>query len=332
MMSSRRIKFFTGAPEAKTLDWSEDALSNTLLPVFHDHSRNNLTDLHDISTLSTALAKWRHIPLDGKTFYDPPAAIDSLPFHPFSTLVEDESAFLDHSLALLENLQSSQLTSASTTATSSSDEPSFLTTLSTLSPSIIASNPPRITAQLTALSALPSANHLLRLRPQTLTVSVCAGIISISLPRTVHVRRRGGYDMDVIEAVLGDETRAGFGVTIWLASERRVGEDALRKAIEPLRRGDVVVLERLALAVYGGVVYGQTLNRRGSGVVTRITRVEGDVDGEARGKVERVREWVGNFVGGERRVKRKAGEEGLRRSKRVQKRESWLPPDESQVG
>ncbi|GAM87932.1 hypothetical protein ANO11243_059600 [Dothideomycetidae sp. 11243] len=345
------IKFFTGAPEAENLDWSSASLSDRLLPAFRPASDQHDERLTDPSSILATFPKWRHIPLDGRVFYHSPTkhhGLASSAILPFSTLIEDEDDFIDHSLALLEDLQSSQL-AAHEAPDNTTDESTSLLSPSlgtdTSSYSLLPTSPvlPRRlphppTGPITSLSLLPTAAHLQALHPQTITVTLIAGVISVSPPRRVHVKRRGGYDMDIVEVVLGDDTRSGFCVSVWLAPSERV-VDPLRAATAELRVGHVVCVERVALAAYAGVVYGQTLNRRASGVVTRLSVLHGtqDVPDEVVAKVARVREWVENFVGLSRpgrrvaKGKRKADWARDGPASRTRRRslavESFLPPD-----
>ena len=319
-MGHRRIKFFTGAPECGELDWSEEALDSQLLPAFLDSQLLTATlapgeggkhqDVNN-SVTSTIPAKWRHISLDGATFYQTPTKPTASPVLPLSTLASDD--FLDHSLALLDDLQSSQLAAHESTL---EDETSFQTSFAS-SDSLPVHTPLRlhVPGPITSLSSLPSAAHLTRIRPQTVTVNLIAAVISIAEERTVTLRNGRGT-IGIVEAVLGDDTRAGFNLTIWLGTGSELGD-----TVRGLRRGDIVCVERVALAVYAGVVFGQTLNRKVAGVVTRLTKVEGLIESTSEavvGKIQRVREWAGEYVGPERAVVK---------GRMASSRESWLPDD-----
>ncbi|KAF2770543.1 hypothetical protein EJ03DRAFT_255735, partial [Teratosphaeria nubilosa] len=153
------------------------------------------------------------------------------------------------------------------------------------------------------LKRIPSASHLTRIHPQTLTITVIAAVISVSSPRTVHLRRQPGREMDIIEVLLGDETRAGFSVSFWLApaeSQQKPADD-LREHLLSLRAGDVVLVRNVALRDWKSCVYGQSLSWRFAKNSTSVV-VVGAGDGASlpraiKGKAERVERWSWEFVG-----------------------------------
>lgn len=266
--------------------------------------------------------------------------------------------FYNHSLALHHDLASSQLpappsssqpppssrhrdnTSFNTTATDSfitETTDSFEDTTADLSTSLSTPRPPLLTSthHLSDLEDIPPAPSLLRLAPQTVTVNLIAGVISVSTPRSVTTR--WGNELSLVEVLLGDDTRAGFGVTFWLpampppppAAVKNTGKPASADPTSPanLRRQDVVLLQNVALHVFRGKVYGQSL-RKGLTRTTVLYRRKlgegdeggyyrprdleraatagggGDGDGEPSTvhpqlvKTGRVWEWVMKFIGG----------------------------------
>ncbi|KAK1689264.1 hypothetical protein BDP55DRAFT_546889 [Colletotrichum godetiae] len=293
--------------------------------------------------------------------------------------------FYNHSLALHHDLASSQLPpppSASQPPPKHTDNTSFNTTTSSsfvtettdsfedtttadLSTSTIP--PPLQTSHhLSDLEDIPPAPSLLALAPQTVTVNLIAGVISISTPRAVTTR--WGNELSLVEVLIGDETRAGFGVTFWLpsmpppppaAAEKSTGMTAAAggpTSPANLRRQDVVLLQNVALHVFKGKVYGQSL-RKGLTRTTVLYRRKlgegdeggyyrprdlersinagdggggggGDRDGEPTTvhpqliKTRRVWEWVMRFVGG-------GGDEEQRTTVRGVMRRGWdaLPDD-----
>ncbi|KAJ6787905.1 hypothetical protein PWT90_01888 [Aphanocladium album] len=161
--------------------------------------------------------------------------------------------FCEQSLALHNSLPSSQLGDEDATTT-------FLDETSFLSTSTAASGPPRppapdiLPAHLSDLEDIPSTKQVVSLQPQTITVNIIAGILSIAQPRSVTTR--WGRTLSLVEVLLGDETRSGFAVTFWLSSEAAGTSDLLS-----LCRQDVVLLQNVALHVFRGKVYGQSLRR-----------------------------------------------------------------------
>jgi hypothetical protein len=127
--------------------------------------------------------------------------------------------------------------------------------------------------------------------------------------------------MDMIEVLVGDDTRAGFNISFWLApttvespepARRSAGgggggggrggapADA-RATLRGLRPGDVVLVTYLALAHFNGNVFGQSLSRRitrnNTELVACTEERTGGLVGPVGAKVERVRRWAGAFVG-----------------------------------
>lgn len=287
-----------------------------------------------------------------------------------------ESQFYDHSLRLHEDLPSSLIHSknqveegedldgdgdgttsfntTTTTMTGTDGSLSYTTdsyellsqsrlsqshlSLSTPNPN---PNPPQQPKQLppintiTPLRDLPTATHLSSIHPQTITLTLITGIISITPPRSIVTRH--GKSIEIVEMLVGDDTKSGFLVNFWLpvpspnsAKPLREGlRGGLREALEGLRPRDVVLLRHVALSSFQGRVYGQSLR----GEMTKvelllrkrldrddrqgfftISGLHGELNSEVERKTKRVWEWVLAFVGGTvKRGKRKraVGNEGM---------------------
>lgn len=225
--------------------------------------------------------------------------------------LEDDilSQYYEHSFAVHEDalpaddsFLSSSPSSPSFPPTTTNDE-----TLTTTHPTtnLIPSTP------LTNLATIPTASYLHSIVPQTLTVNLLLGIIALPPPRNI-ITRKTGRALALHELTVGDDTKAGLGINIWLPAPNFAdgmqmkkkngdGEGDLRAMMEELRVRDVVLMRNVALAAFRGRVYGQSL-RRG---VTRVDLVWRGGEGGRRGlegvvgeKVRRVREWVLGFVGG----------------------------------
>ncbi|ROT36615.1 hypothetical protein SODALDRAFT_335716 [Sodiomyces alkalinus F11] len=281
------------------------------------------------------------------------------------------SRFYDHSLACHQDIASSQLPPASpslddTTKTTSlfRNSKSFSSIGEDHPSSLSSARPPlgnpSASTHLSDLEDIPSARHLLSLAPQTVTVNLIAGVISIAAPRTVVTR--WGTRMSLVEVLLGDETRAGFAVTFWLPAaapsadtapvRQRTAEkqepELLADGLSKLRTQDVVLLQNVALNVFRGRVYGQSL-RKGLTKLYLLHRRRldpGDEEGyycardfararpDERGshpqfeKTRRVRDWVLRFVrAGQTDT---SGEKGPRTTA-GKKRKGWeMPPDDTQ--
>jgi hypothetical protein len=238
---------------------------------------------------------------------------------------ETLSQFYEHSFAVHEDIASSQIPSSSsrdtsnhqvgndTTASFDSNErscnttaSSFLTGSPTLSRGPLEEAP--TSGHLSDLEDIPNANYLHSIQPQTMTVNLIVGIISISSPRTIKTRR--GIDVEIVEVLVGDDTKSGFNINFWLSSNAP-GE--LGNSLAGLRAQDIVLMRHVALSSFQGRVYGQSLRKNLTKVDllfrTRLDRR--DVGGyyTARDlsnadsihpqmeKARKVREWVLKFVG-----------------------------------
>lgn len=270
---------------------------------------------------------------------------------------EGLSHFYEHSFAVHANIASSQIQaspsehhriipSASDGRPDQTHVDSFATTTSDLSyenqggePSPLRLSIP-IGGHLSDLEDIPDAAYLSSIQPQTMTVNLIVGIISISAPRGIKTRR--GVDVDIVEILVGDETKSGFGINCWLPSTVHVNDEGsaehnLRGILGGLRPQDIVLLRNVALSSFRGKVYGQSLRK---GMTTahllfrnRIDRHDAggcytveDLEAQQQvhpqiAKTKRVREWVLRFVGVAQTGTRKAGRGRVEIMKEV------LPPD-----
>ncbi|WYZ37918.1 hypothetical protein EsH8_II_001424 [Colletotrichum jinshuiense] len=348
-----KVLIFTGAPEA---DWSfPDSLLFPSTPSATSAPGPAATTADPTSTSTSTIPSWRSLPLHRgplRTGFSQHHGLpsDFLPAaHFFNlSLVDSQqtagsqellSQFYDHSLALHHDIASSQLpgpsasgvppSTAQTESFDTTATDSFLTTTTdsfqdTTTATTSSMRPPLVTSHhLSDLKDIPPGPELLRLAPQTVTVNLIAGVISVSEPR--GVKTRWGNELTLVEVLIGDETRAGFAVTFWLPSNASAAAAGKKDITLPsqFRRQDVVLLQNVALHVFRGKVYGQSL-RKGltrTTVLYRRKLGEGDeggyyrrrdleTDGGGDGvhsqlvKTRRVWEWVLRFVGGEERTAR----------------------------
>lgn len=203
----------------------------------------------------------------------------------------------------------------------------------------------RAADHLSDLEDIPPARYLESIQPQTMTVTLIAGIISIAAPRTVETRF--GTTKTLIEVLIGDETKSGFSVTFWLsAAECGDSGPGSGGPLAGLRAQDVVLMRNVALNVFRGKVYGGSLPRGMTGVylLHRGRRLDaGDDGGHYSGadlvkagkrgaklvhpqlqKTKRVRDWVLKFVGGGRPAGGDVG--ATRRSERTRKGKKRAAP------
>ncbi|KAL6247133.1 hypothetical protein RBB50_005476 [Rhinocladiella similis] len=248
------------------------------------------------------------------------------------TTSEALSEYYEHSFAIHEAIPSSQLSAFSSytpgTPTYESSEEMFP---QTPGGGIIRSPSQRRLSQaprpkhLSDLDDIPNARYLTAIQPQTMTVNLIVAILSISPARTVMTGAKYGRprETELVEMVVGDETKTGFSISMWLPREMHVNwkdgakatpegsRSVLRRSLRFMRPRDVVLLQNVALSSFRGKVHGQSLK----GDVTKIDLLfrkkvdDDDVSGiytmsnlrTAKDpqvlKVKRVKDWMMDFVG-----------------------------------
>ncbi|PHH81461.1 hypothetical protein CDD82_741 [Ophiocordyceps australis] len=155
--------------------------------------------------------------------------------------------------------------------------------------------------RLSSLAHVPPPRHIVALQPQTMTLNLVVGVLSISQPRIVTTRWR--QTLRLVELLVADDAASGFAVTFWLPRHGAAG------AVDALRRQDVVLLENVALHVFDNKVYGQSLRRN----LTRVALLWRSTGQGARYhsrildsthaakhplllKTRQVRDWILSFV------------------------------------
>ncbi|PLB55070.1 hypothetical protein P170DRAFT_432608 [Aspergillus steynii IBT 23096] len=328
----RKVIFLMGAPSVQSLRWDEHELLHAPIHPFHGASIGT----EGAGSFDEAYpVKWRLLqeplalpeaspdqdepdPTRGARFF----TIDELATPgDISTTTSDDSTlskFYNHSFAIHET---SEISAPGTSRDDSMRESGLW--MDSTSTSIALSwdeetTKPSLPMQgnITDLQDVPSAAYLNGIVPQTMTVNLIVGIIAIRPPRRI-VTRQWKRELDLVEVVVGDNTRSGFGVTFWLPRTGRDGgdENELRGRLATLRPRDIVLLGTVGLGAFRERVYGQSL-RNG---ITRVEllhrqRVDAtDAGGlysarklrEAKpddlplAKVREVREWIRQFVGPE---------------------------------
>ncbi|KAI4130028.1 MAG: hypothetical protein LQ338_001962 [Usnochroma carphineum] len=338
---------YTGAPLSRSLNWDEEQLVAPLQPCFLDAQHSQTYIDIDIAP------KWRSLPLEQKHLPTGLTQATNPDFVPEPTRNQEETSFLsttnysalphtqndntlstgdqdsdilsqyyEHSFAVHDDIPSSQIFPATSPSPSSSTYIESDTSIYSDAGDLHQREATirRFAATcITDLSSVPTASYLHSITPQTMTLNLLIGIISIPPLRTITTRR-DSRTVDLVEMIVGDETRAGFGVNVWLPHNHpgghRLNENKqtqqLRDEMADLRPRDIVMMRNVALTSFRGKVYGQSLRRGMTGVelVWRNVVDEGDRRGvlarsdvERGGevwveKVRRVREWVLQFVGG----------------------------------
>ncbi|WEW60745.1 hypothetical protein PRK78_006232 [Emydomyces testavorans] len=232
------------------------------------------------------------------------------------------SEFYDHSFALHEGMHPSSMSNDTKSFTDDSETtPSFGDESQDGSVSKLPQSPFNVDGRYRAqghlidIEDIPRAGYLQSIAPQTVTVNLIVAVISIR-PRR-RVRTRWGREMDIVELLVGDETKSGFRVSCWVPPSKEgsigVAPNSLEESLKVLRLRDVILLRSVALSSFRGQVYGQSLrqNMTRLDILNREAVSSADVDVAAAFggpgedvnrshpqaiKVLRVRRWIQNFV------------------------------------
>ena len=343
----------TGAPISSSLDWSTEVLQTALIPSFINDQAWPSTCK---STPKSVAPLWRSLPLHQShlptgltqaghpewmepcksTRNEPFSFIEKEPFLPTSegswpgvesvaTTQDQElaaSQYYEHSFAVHEISSSLILPPASSTppAASKDEESSFSSDHEArIAAHAHAVHARLVSGPLTDLKETPNASYLRSINPQTMTVNLVVGIISISPPRSI-ITRKNHKPIELVEMIVGDDTRAGFGISVWLPaqhthdSRKTITRNVdLREQTLYLRPQDIVLAKNVALGSFRGTVRGQSLG----GITTLELLYRNQVDRNDRSgvfkmhdldetylydlglrKLKRVRDWVVHFVGG----------------------------------
>lgn len=355
-----KMIFLMGAPLPSSLDWENDELLDGPIQPFQT---TDVIHLHETSIIHSGdPAKWRVLqplrlehPPGYYELYHGPDASTFLNTHQLveadnESMNEDSilSEFYDHSFAMHETSEISASGLRDEESTQESGPP--LDSIDTTTATAAEENdrePPRslqISGPISDLQHLPTARYLQSIAPQTMTVNLIVGIIAVHPPRRI-VTRQWKTELDIIEMIVGDETRTGFGVNFWIPAQSPISgktqdADRLSRSLAMLRPRDIILLRTVGLNTFRDQVYGQSL-RGGMTKVDLLHRQLVDAtdtggfyqSGLRRGsshdhvdlplqKTRRVREWVLQFVGATDEAG--GGPLGMSQTQRGHQR---LPPD-----
>ena len=323
----RQIKFLTGAPDLRSLEWNHNDLIQDLLPAVRrflefTYQCEPRTASQIEPTSSPNYPKWRSIDIEISTKVDDSILIEV----PESQMQSEErntdeksTDFLNHSFAIFEGLETSNQihshdgdydtsfgdTTFGSTSFLTDDGTSQLNDIpnTTNVSTCVGEHLIQLPTHITNLQAVPKANYIQSIQPQTMTINIVVGIISVAPLRTVSLRS-SGRTMDILELLVGDETNTAFSVTFWLQPSSELG-DPLRQRLTSLKPRAILAVNNVALNTFRGKVYGQSLNKH----ITRIETVvevlgrDGQVEwesldahGEQVEKVKRVEKWVIEYL------------------------------------
>ncbi|KAL4891863.1 hypothetical protein BDV59DRAFT_181103 [Aspergillus ambiguus] len=296
---SRKVIFLMGAPTPQSLNWDEDDLLDG--PVFPFDGADPTEDLSAVT--DTQPVKWRllsnpepyrhSLTRAGSAHFLTMdlAHQDDISGAPGATSAESTLfQFYNHSFAVHETSEISAPGAHS--ATDSVRESGLWTdsvgssSMGTAQDSEVSEHDVCIRGPVTDLQDIPTAVYLDSIIPQTMTVNLIVGVVTIRPPRRI-VTRQWKKELDLVEMVVGDETRSGFGVTFWLPPpeaaavtgkdnvETKAGHE-LRRTLATLRPRDIVLLRMVGLSTFRERVYGQSL-RKGITTVELLHRQRVDV-------------------------------------------------------
>ena len=195
----------------------------------------------------------------------------------------------------------------------------------------------------TSLRNIPNASMIRSLGTSTMTVDLVVGILAISQPRSIKTRKYGRL-VELVEMTVADDTKAGFGITIWLpVSKERFSknnqEDRLRSSVATLRPQDIILARNVALESFKGKVYGQSL-RKGITKLDLLYRNLEDAQDEPGAyswdelnavsddpqlvRVKMLHDWVMSFVGAGHRT---PGNDTKRTNRTAKRTRPQLPAD-----
>lgn len=319
---SRKTIFLMGAPSGR-LQWDDEDLLKVAVPPFTQPS----TTIPSTSTSFRADAtKWRVLQ----------SATMAKPYHPEWTQdtlfldtanlpakmprISDDillSQFYEHSLSILEASFSSDSDNNDTTLPFDEEDNDIDESISSLVTGSADAVPFPYPRELHDIKDIPNAAYLRSIVPQTPSVTLVVAVIGINPVRRVTARQ-SKQELDILEIIVGDETRTGFGVTFWLPvpeNQKQTNNSAaeLREKILGIRPRDIVLMRNVGLSSFQDLVYGQSL-WKGMTKVELLHRQQVDsqdvqgaystvtIDTATREdrllyKVRNVRNWLMNFVG-----------------------------------
>ncbi|KAJ5225799.1 hypothetical protein N7468_007024 [Penicillium chermesinum] len=314
--------FLMGAPLPSSLDWDHDELLDTPVAPFQETDSSHFVPL----SLGQSTKKWRVLqPLPHEEVDDPNMFFYYGPRDPnFLTthqLADNDTQSTNHDETVLSQFYDHSFAVHETSAISASFEDGEQTQYSgsvlgshegnDSSQRLTPDTPPfRIFGRLSNLQDVPTASYLESVIPQTMTVNLVVGVIAIHPSRRVVTRWK--QELEIVELVVGDETRAGFSVNFWLsplkADAKTSQIDRLGGSLTMLRPRDIVLLRAVGLSSFREQVYGQSL-RGGMTQVDLLHRPANVTDAggfyktippsndDLPQKVRKVREWILRFVG-----------------------------------
>ena len=348
-----KIILLTGAPRTESLDWAEDSLRSSLqgcfegrevaeaiaprsksqpawrsLPINVQHLPSGLTQLSQMNGSAESETQENREETSFLTVTDfsvsPDGSIECLSQDIQSSGSSDNNAltqFYEHSYALHEELpaldvyRSDSINDTSHLPIDKIDQNNEkLSEPKPLTQKIAHAKPRSLNA--TILRDIPNSSAIRALGSSTMSVDLVVGVLSISQPRVIKTKKYGRL-VELVEMIVADDTKSGFGITIWLPilkekNAKSVQEDDLRLSVTKLRPQDIILARNVALDSFKEKVYGQSL-RKGVTKLDLLYRnvidshdehghyswkeLHGGVDEPQLARVRALNEWVMSFVG-----------------------------------
>jgi hypothetical protein len=248
----------------------------------------------------------------------------------------EDKLYLEQSFQFYDNSLFTQLSispSPSQESTQESTQPLSTSEGTTSTPAASAIPIVPLPSPVVDLEDLPDAAYIERIFPQTITVHLIVSVANIVPPRRITLKQTK-KKMDLVEMIVADETRSGFQVSFWLLPDSE-GKDVLRRTLKELKPRDIIVLKNVALHVWNGKVFGQSLRKRWTKTETtaQILGRKGELGirisdelavAPERTKLQRVHQYARDFLG-------PAPVIGWS-YKRVEDKEEVLPPETQSQG
>lgn len=322
---SRRHIVLTGAPVPSSLCWEEDELETAASKTHHAAAEARWRSLEKVRE-TTALTG----PIDEGEWFFTAGAVQRYSGESVSGLETTAlSAFYEQSFALHEGISSGSFSNDDTRSFGDDDSTTGLIDspegdASSLLPtgSQLRST---VRPHLSDLEDIPKAVYVNGLAPRVVTVNLIVAVITVEQRR--RVRTRWGRAMDLVELLVGDETKSGFRISCWLPprddlhqlqqqqQQQQPKQSPLEESLEEVRPCDIVLLRSVALGTFRGQVYGQSLRNNLTSLDLLHRRPVDEMDSEGpyparrldgsatyshdpqMAKVARVRSWMLDFIG-----------------------------------
>ncbi|EED24340.1 conserved hypothetical protein [Talaromyces stipitatus ATCC 10500] len=323
-MMSRKTIFLMGPPSGR-LHWDDKDLLQVAVPPFTEPTISPSTN----NSSRADITKWRVLQSgNAAELYHPEWAQNTLFLDTASLTakmprISDDvllSQFYEHSLSILGASYSSESDNNDTTLPFD-EESGVDESDGSMMPGSSEALPFPYPRELHDIKDIPNAAYLRSIIPQTPSVTLVVAVIGINPLRRVTTKQ-SKQELDILELIVGDETRTGFGVTFWLPVPEdhhlcgRQGNGSateFREKILSIRLRDILLMRNVGLGSFQELVYGQSL-RRSMTKVDLLHRQQIDSQ-DVRGaystiaidtttredkllcKVRNVRDWLMNFVG-----------------------------------